>query len=117
MYEGDRLNDLVESISEHGVLTPTITVLTSVSPWWAGKFAVKLVDAAKAVIERDQVCVWTEGDSTGKNYSSPYNQAGVETKSISYTTQPKVVKMFVLNLYNQVDMAISVKVTGSWTPN
>ena len=24
LYEGDRLNDLVESISEHGVLTPTI---------------------------------------------------------------------------------------------
>lgn len=36
----------------------------------------------------DKVCAWTEGDSTGTNYSSPYNQVGIETKSFSYTTQP-----------------------------
>lgn len=65
----------------------------------------------------DKVCVWSEGDSTGKNYSSPYNQVGVETKSISYTTQSKVGENVVLNLDNPVDMATSVKVTGSWTPN
>lgn len=65
----------------------------------------------------DKVCAWTEGDTTGTNYSSPYNQVGVETKSISYTTQPKVGENVVLNLDNPVDISTSVKVTGSWTPN
>lgn len=65
----------------------------------------------------DKVCAWTEGDSTGSNYSSPYNQVGIETKDISYTTQPKVGENVVLNLDNPVSIATSVKVTGSWTPN
>lgn len=65
----------------------------------------------------NQVCVWTEGDSTGKNYSSPYNQVGKETKSIPYTTQPSIGENVVLNLDNPVDIETSVKVTGSWTPN
>lgn len=65
----------------------------------------------------DEVCAWTEGDSTGTNYSIPYNQVGVGTKSFSYTTQPKVGENVDLNLDNPVDIATSVKVTGSWTPN
>lgn len=65
----------------------------------------------------DKVCAWTEGDSTGTNYSSPYNQVGIGTKSFSYTTQPVVGENVVLNLDNPVDIATSVKVTGSWTPN
>ena len=65
----------------------------------------------------DTVCAWTEGDSTGTNYSSPYNQVGIETKSFSYTTQPEIGENVVLNLDNPVDIATSVKVTGSWTPN
>lgn len=65
----------------------------------------------------DQVCAWTEGDSTGINYSSPYNQVGVGTKSFSYTGQPQIGENVVLNLDNPVDLSTSVKVSGSWTPN
>lgn len=65
----------------------------------------------------DKVCAWTEGDTTGSNYSSPYNQVGVESKDISYTTQPKVGENVVLNLDNPVNISTSVEVVGSWTPN
>lgn len=65
----------------------------------------------------DQVCAWTEGDSTGTNYSSPYNQVGIETSSVTYTKQPQIGENVVLNLDNPVDLATSVKVSGSWTPN
>lgn len=63
------------------------------------------------------VCPWTAGDSTDKNYSSPYTQAGVETKDTSYAKLPNIGENVVLNLDNPVDLPTFVKVSSSWTPN
>ena len=65
----------------------------------------------------DKICAWTEGDSTGTNYSSPYNQVGKETKSFDYTNQPKIGENVVLNLDNPVDSSLAATARGSWTPN
>lgn len=65
----------------------------------------------------DKICAWTEGDSTGINYSSPYNQVGIETKSFNYTRQPDIGENVVLNLDNPVDSSLAATASGSWTPN
>lgn len=66
----------------------------------------------------DKVCAWTEGDSLGINYSSPYVQVGIESRNIDYNLkQPKKGEAVVLNLDNPVSLSYTVKVTGSWTPN
>lgn len=64
------------------------------------------------------VCAWTEGDLTGLNYSSPYNQVERGTENIDYALlQPKPNENVVLNLDNPVSLNYTVYVTGSWDPN
>lgn len=65
----------------------------------------------------DKVCAWTEGDSTGFNYSSPYNQVGKETKNIKYSHIPDKGENVVLNLDNLVSLSYTVSVSGSWDPH
>lgn len=66
----------------------------------------------------NKVCAWTEGDSTGYNYSSPYNQVEVyEPTDIKYTHVPDIGENVVLNLDNPVDISSSVIVAGEWSPN
>ena len=65
----------------------------------------------------DKVCAWTEGDSTGYNYSSPYNQVGLESKDIDYSHVPDIGENVVLNLDNPVSVNYTVWVAGKWSPN
>lgn len=66
----------------------------------------------------NKVCAWTEG-SWGGNYSSPYNQVGIGTKSFSYykNDYPKKGDNVILNLDNPVYMSSTVSVSGSWNPH
>lgn len=65
----------------------------------------------------DKLNAWTEGDSTGTNYSSPYNQVGLESKNITYTLLPKIGENVVLNLDNPVDLVQVLTASGNWSPN
>lgn len=68
--------------------------------------------------DTDKVCAWTEGDSTGYNYSSPYNQvAKGELTDIDYSHVPDIGENVVLNLDNPVSLDHTVAVGGDWSPN
>lgn len=76
-------------------------------------FKVTITDIGK---DESALCVWTEGD-LGKNFSSPYNQMGVETKSFDYTKTARIGKNITLNIDNPVYRTYAVPVVGEWTPN
>lgn len=65
----------------------------------------------------DKVCVWTEGDSTGYNFSDPSKQVGLGPNAIFYTHVPDVGENVVLNMDNPVYLDYTVAVTGSWDPH
>lgn len=65
----------------------------------------------------DKVCAWTEGDSTGFNYSSPYTQVGLGRTDVGYSYTPDISENVVLNLDNPVNLDYAVNVSGSWSPN
>ncbi len=65
------------------------------------------------------VCAWTEGDSTGLNYSNPYVQVQKgRTTNVKYDKHvPDIGENVVLNLDNPVYLDYAVSVSGNWTPN
>lgn len=80
-------------------------------------FIVSLTYIEKGVT--NMVCVWTENDITGDNYSDPYEQIKVGLYELDYFSNkvPSKGTNVTLNMDNPVKSEYTVDVAGVWTPN